>query len=88
MRRRRVPAFFGELTQQIHSLRASGASPGHTALTAASVSIACRKSAGSAWTVPPSSSSALIAPPARQCVGAQPVSAAFAAAYSRANCAT
>jgi hypothetical protein len=38
--------------------------------------------------VPPSSSSALIAPPARQCVGAQPVSAAFAAAYSRANCAT
>lgn len=53
MRRCRVSAFFAEVTQQIHSLRASGVMSAQRAFTARSEARALRKSGGSLWTVPP-----------------------------------
>ena len=46
MRFLRVSSFFAEVTQQIHSLRASGVISAHTSLATSSASIALRKSAG------------------------------------------
>jgi len=46
MRRLRVASCLAEVTQQIHSLRASGVKSGHSSLAAASAAIAARKSAG------------------------------------------
>lgn len=53
MRRRRVSLRLAEVTQHIHSLRASGVMPAHASFTIGSDSIACRKSAGRPCTVPP-----------------------------------
>ena len=50
MRFFRVSSFFAEVTQQIHSLRASGVMSAHTPFTVASESIALRKSAGNLCT--------------------------------------
>ena len=47
MRFARVSSFFADVTQQIHSLRASGVMSAHTSFAMASDSIALRKSAGS-----------------------------------------
>lgn len=52
MRRFRVSSFFAEVTQQIHSLRASGVNSSQSLLALASDSMAFRKSAGSRCTVP------------------------------------
>ena len=60
MRRFLVASCFAEVTQQIHSLRASGVISTQTLLAVASNSIAFRKSAGSLWTVPPGNFAALI----------------------------
>lgn len=46
MRRWRVSAFFAEVTQQIHSLRANGVISSQTRLAIESHAIAFRKSAG------------------------------------------
>lgn len=52
MRRFRVSSFLADVTQHIHSLRASGVMPAHISVTIASDSIALRKSAGILCTVP------------------------------------
>jgi hypothetical protein len=52
MRRLLVSSFLADVTQHIHSLRASGVILAHTSVTAASDSIALRKSAGILCTVP------------------------------------
>jgi hypothetical protein len=52
MRRLRVWSFLADVTQHIHSLRASGVMLDHTSATTASDSIALRKSAGILCTVP------------------------------------
>lgn len=52
MRRARVSSFLADVTQQIHSLRASGVMLVHTPATTASASIALRKSGGILCTVP------------------------------------
>jgi hypothetical protein len=53
MRRFLVSSFLAEVTQQIHSFRASGVIAAHRLLAAASDSIARRRSDGSLWIVPP-----------------------------------
>ena len=53
MRRFRVSSFLAEVTQQIHSFRASGVIAAHRSLAAASDSMALRKSDGSLWNAPP-----------------------------------
>lgn len=50
MRRARVSSFFADVTQQIHSLRASGVISAQIAFATASDSIALRISAGILWT--------------------------------------
>ena len=55
MRCLRVSSFLPDVTQQIHSLRASGVISAHRLLAAASDSMALRKSEGSLWIVPPES---------------------------------
>lgn len=50
MRRSRVAAFFADVTQQIHSLRASGVISSHRFFARALASSALRKSAGSLCT--------------------------------------
>ena len=52
MRRFLVSSFLADVTQHIHSLRASGVMLAHTSVTIASDSIALRKSAGILCTVP------------------------------------
>lgn len=52
MRRFLVSSFLADVTQHIHSLRASGVMLAHTSTTVASDSIALRKSAGILCTVP------------------------------------
>jgi len=52
MRRFLVWSFLADVTQHIHSLRASGEMLAQTSVTAASDSIALRKSAGILCTVP------------------------------------
>ena len=52
MRRLLVSSFLAEVTQQIHSLRASGVMSVHRFFTLVSVSIALRKSAGILCTAP------------------------------------
>lgn len=47
-----VSSFLAEVTQQIHSLRASDEISAQTMLTAASEAIAAPKSAGMRWTAP------------------------------------
>jgi hypothetical protein len=49
MRRFLVSSFFADVTQQIHSFRASGVISAHTPFTATSDSMALRKSDGSLW---------------------------------------
>ena len=49
MRRLLVSSFLAEVTQQIHSLRASGVMPAHKALAAGSAWMALRKSDGILW---------------------------------------
>ena len=53
MRRFRVSSFLADVTQQIHSFRASGVISPQMLFTAASDSMARRKSGGSLWTAPP-----------------------------------
>lgn len=53
MRRCRVSSFLADVTQQIHSFRASGVILAQRLFAAASASMAFRKSAGSLWIVPP-----------------------------------
>lgn len=53
MRRFLVSSFLAELTQQIHSFRASGVISAQSPLAAASDSMALRKSGGRLCTVPP-----------------------------------
>ena len=53
MRRFLVSSFLAEVTQQIHSFRASGVIAAQRPFAAASHSMALRKSAGSLWSVPP-----------------------------------
>jgi len=53
MRRSRVASCLADVTQQIHSFRASGVISPHRLLAAALDSMAFRKSAGSSCTVPP-----------------------------------
>lgn len=53
MRRFLVSAFLAEMTQQIHSFRASGVMAAQRFFAAASEAMALRKSAGSLWTRPP-----------------------------------
>lgn len=55
MRRCRVASCLGEVTQQIHSLRASGVSSGQSFRTVACAPMALRRSAGNSCTVPPAS---------------------------------
>ncbi len=55
MRRFRVVFCFAEVTQQIHSFRASGVISVQRLLAAALDSMALRKSAGNLWTVPSAS---------------------------------
>src|SRR3989344_531683 len=50
-----VSAFLPEVTQQIHSLRASGVMSSHTARAAGAAVIAFRKSPGIVCTTPPAS---------------------------------
>jgi hypothetical protein len=52
MRRFLVSSFRADVTQHIHSLRASGVMLAHTSVTVESDSIALRKSAGILCTVP------------------------------------
>lgn len=52
MRRLRVVACFAEVTQQIHSFRASGVRSSQAARTVASEPSAKRKSVGVLWTGP------------------------------------
>ena len=52
MRRFLVSSFLAEVTQQIHSFRASGVIAAQRPFAAASDSMALRKSAGSLWSVP------------------------------------
>jgi hypothetical protein len=47
-----VSSFFTEITQQIHSLRASGVISSHFVRAVGSETRACRKSAGTLWTTP------------------------------------
>ena len=54
MRRFRVVSCFADVTQQIHSFRASGVMSDHRFLAVALDLIAFRKSAGSLCIVPPS----------------------------------
>ena len=49
----RVSAFLPEITQQIHSLRASGLISCQRAFTAGVAAMAARRSGGSLWTTPP-----------------------------------
>jgi hypothetical protein len=49
MRTALVSCFLLEVTQHIHSLRASGVMSSHTAFTVGSAVMALRKSAGSVW---------------------------------------
>jgi hypothetical protein len=51
MRRFLVSSFLAEVTQQIHSFRASGVIAAQSAFATASDSMALRKSAGSLWIV-------------------------------------
>lgn len=51
MRRFLVSSFFADVTQQIHSLRASGVMSAHTPLAIESASIAMRKSVGIRCTI-------------------------------------
>ena len=53
MRRFRVSSFLADVTQQIHSFRASGVISAHKLFAAALDAMAFRKSAGSLCTVPP-----------------------------------
>ena len=53
MRRFLVSSFLADVTQQIHSLRASGVISAQRPFAAASDSMALRKSDGSLWIVPP-----------------------------------
>ncbi len=53
MRRFLVSSFLAEVTQQIHSFRASGVRSAQRPFAAASDSMALRKSAGSLWIVSP-----------------------------------
>jgi hypothetical protein len=53
MRRFRVSSFLADVTQQIHSFRASGVIAAHRLFAAASESMALRRSDGSLWIVPP-----------------------------------
>ncbi len=53
MRRFLVSSFLAELTQQIHSFRASGVISAQRLLAAASDRMALRRSAGNSWIVPP-----------------------------------
>jgi len=52
MRRFRVSSFFADVTQQIHSFCASGVIAAQRLFTAASDSMALRKSDGSLWMTP------------------------------------
>ena len=52
MRRFLVSSFLAEVTQQIHSFRASGVMAAQRLSATASDSMAFRKSAGSSWIVP------------------------------------
>jgi hypothetical protein len=52
MRRCLVSSFLADVTQHIHSLRASGVMLAHTSVTVESDAIALRKSAGILCTVP------------------------------------
>jgi hypothetical protein len=52
MRRFLVSSFLAEMTQQIHSFRASGVMAAQRSLAAASDLMALRKSAGSLWGAP------------------------------------
>ena len=47
-----VSGFFTEMTQQIHSLRASGVMSSHLARASRSEARALRRSAGTLWTTP------------------------------------
>jgi hypothetical protein len=53
MRRFLVSSFLGDVTQQIHSFRASGVIPIQSLFALALDSMAVRKSAGNLCTVPP-----------------------------------
>jgi hypothetical protein len=53
MRRFLVSSFLADVTQQIHSFRASGVISAQTLFAVEFDSMARRKSAGSSWTVPP-----------------------------------
>ena len=57
-----VSAFFPDMTQQIHSLRASGVMSSHSFRAAGVDSIAFRKSCGNVCTVPPAMPFLLIWP--------------------------
>jgi hypothetical protein len=48
-----VDSFLADVTQQIHSFRASGVISAQSLLAAALDAMALRKSVGSSWTVPP-----------------------------------
>jgi hypothetical protein len=52
MRRVLVSSFFADVTQHIHSLRASGVRLAHNSVTLASASMALRRSGGIWCTVP------------------------------------
>ena len=52
MRRFRVSSFFADVTQQIHSFRASGVIAVQRLFAATSDSMAFRKSGGSLWMAP------------------------------------
>jgi hypothetical protein len=52
MRRFRVSSFLADVTQQIHSFRASGVIVTQRFFAAASDSMALRKSSGSLWSAP------------------------------------
>lgn len=60
IRRFLVSSSLAEVTQQIHSLRASGVKSGHSFFAVASAAMAFRRSAGSGWTVPPGNFAALM----------------------------
>lgn len=51
MRRFRVSSFLADVTQQIHSLRASGVISVHSRLAIESDSMALRRSAGMRWSI-------------------------------------
>lgn len=60
MRRFLVSAFLADVTQQIHSFRASGVMATQRSFAAPSDSMARRKSVGSRWIVPPAIALAVI----------------------------